>query len=86
MSGKATISERLYADPLQLPDGEFGACISAIVGGSASGALILGTPFLRAYYSVFTIDPLSARAQVGLAPITSAAVALLSKLFSEPAV
>jgi len=43
-------------------------CISAVVGGGMPQRLVLGDTFLRAYYSVYTYEPVSGAAWVALAP------------------
>ena len=43
-------------------------CISAVVGGGLPQRIVLGDTFLRAFYSVFTYEPVSGAAWVALAP------------------
>ena len=43
-------------------------CISAVVGGGLPQRLVLGDTFLRAFYSVYTYEPVSGAAWVALAP------------------
>ena len=42
-------------------------CISAIIPGGNSTTIILGDNFLRAFYTVYSHDPGSGRARVGIA-------------------
>lgn len=62
----------LYVQLLTDSNGvSLGICTSAIVGGggsSSSGSLaVLGTNFLRAWYTIYSFDQSSSQAQVGLA-------------------
>lgn len=43
-------------------------CISAVVGGGLPQRIVLGDTFLRAFYSVYTYEPVSGAAWVALAP------------------
>lgn len=51
----------------QVGDGDTAYCMSGLVGGGPSGKLVLGDIFLRAFYSVYTYEPVSKAAWVGLA-------------------
>jgi hypothetical protein len=44
-----------------------GDCVSVLLGNSVSSNTILGAPFLRGFYSVYTFDVKSKVAQVGFA-------------------
>ncbi len=51
----------------QLPEDSPQYCISAVIGGGSQPYLVLGDPFMRAFYSVFTTDSSGQNAKVGLA-------------------
>lgn len=44
-----------------------GQCVSVLIGSGLSSNTILGAPFLRAFYSVYTYDMASKVAQIGFA-------------------
>ena len=48
-----------------------GDCVSVILGSSVASNSILGAPFLRAFYSVYTYDLKSKVAQIGFAKSAS---------------
>ena len=52
----------------QVGGGADASCISAVVGGGLAQRIVLGDTFLRAYYSVYTYEPVSGAAWVALAP------------------
>ncbi len=56
-----------HAARRQVGDGDTAYCMSGLVGGGPSGKLVLGDIFLRAFYSVYTYEPVSKAAWVGLA-------------------
>ncbi|KAK9826713.1 hypothetical protein WJX81_000524 [Elliptochloris bilobata] len=48
-------------------DGDTAYCMSGLVGGGPAGKVVLGDIFLRAFYSVYTYEPVTKAAWVGLA-------------------
>lgn len=44
-----------------------GDCVSVLIGSGVSSNTILGAPFLRAFYSVYTYDMQTKVAQIGFA-------------------
>ena len=44
-----------------------GDCVSVMIGSGVSTNTILGAPFLRGFYSVYTYDMSSKQAQIGFA-------------------
>lgn len=51
----------------QVSDGNTTYCMSGLVGGGPKGKVVLGDIFLRAFYSVYTYEPVTKAAWVGLA-------------------
>ncbi len=49
-----------------------GQCVSVLIGSGVSSNTILGAPFLRAFYSVYTYDTSSSTAQIGFAKAAAA--------------
>ena len=49
-----------------------GQCVSVLIGSGVSTNTILGAPFLRAFYSVYTYDTTSSTAQIGFAKAAAA--------------
>jgi len=43
-----------------------GDCISLIFPGTSDAEMILGAPFLRAWYTAYSYDPVTKAAKVGL--------------------
>jgi len=60
--------EHVVEQRAQVGAGADAHCISAVVGGGMPQRLVLGDTFLRAYYSVYTYEPVSGAAWVALAP------------------
>jgi hypothetical protein len=52
---------------LQLPEDTPHYCISAVIGGGAQPYLVLGDPFMRAFYSVFSVNSSGQNPRIGLA-------------------
>ena len=49
--------EHAFVPRAQVGAGADAHCISAVVGGGMPQRLVLGVTFLRAYYSVYTYEP-----------------------------